>query len=135
MLRVVTLGGLGAVVVVLVSCARPSVSQGRTLYQGNGCASCHGPDGHGDGPLAPNLPAKPIDFRDVSLFKRGSSEDAIAETLEEGISRVHTIPALHHTHHELLMPKFDHLTKTERRSIALYVISLRAEDNQRRVQP
>lgn len=135
MLRVVRLGGLGAVVVLLVSCGRPSVSQGRTLYQENGCASCHGPDGHGDGPLAPNLPAKPIDFRDVSLFKRGSSEDAIAETLEEGISRVHTIPALHHTHHELLMPKFDHLTKTERRSIARYVISLRVEDNQRRVQP
>jgi len=116
-LRVMALGGAGVIAVLTVSCARPSVSQGRALYQENGCASCHGLGGHGDGPLAPNLPAKPIDLRDVSLFKRGSSEDAIAETLEGGISRVHTIPALHHNHHELLMPKFDHLTKTERRSI------------------
>jgi len=116
-------------------CARPSITQGRALYQENGCASCHGPDGHGDGPLAPNLPAKPIDFRDVSQFKRGTSEDDIAKTLAEGISIVHTIPALHHTHHELLMPQFNHLTKTQRRSIALYVISLRSENSQRSVQP
>ena len=43
------------------------------------------------------------------------------------------MPALHHTHHELLMPKFDHLTKTERRSIALYVISLRNDGDDGRV--
>jgi len=68
-------------------------------------------------------------------FKRGTSEDDIAKTLAEGISIVHTIPALHHTHHELLMPQFNHLTKTQRRSIALYVISLRSENSQRSVQP
>jgi hypothetical protein len=39
---------------------------------------------------------------------------------------------LHHTHHELSMPSFAHLTELERRSIALYVISLRnrPRDNQ-----
>jgi hypothetical protein len=41
----------------------------------------------------------------------------------------HTTPALHQTHHELLMPKFDHLSENERRSIALYVISLRANND------
>lgn len=122
MLRIVALGAFG---MLAMGCARPSASQGRTLYRANGCASCHGPDGHGDGPLARNLPATPIDFRNVSLFKRGATEDDIAKTLLEGVSLVHTIPILHQTHHELLMPKFDHLTKTERRSIALYVISLR----------
>lgn len=132
-IRVMALSGLGVVAVLVASCARPSVNQGRKIYEENGCASCHGPDGHGDGPLASSLPARPTDLRDVSLFKRGATEDAIAKMLAEGISRVHTVPALHYTHHELLMPKFDHLTGTERRSLALYVISLRAGDSQRRV--
>jgi mono/diheme cytochrome c family protein len=123
----------GLLALLAVGCGRPSVSQGRALYNANGCASCHGQDGHGDGPMAPRLPASPIDFRNVSLFKRGTTEGAIAKTLAEGISTEHTTPALHETHHELLMPKFDHLTETERRSIALYVISLRAND-QGRVQ-
>ena len=122
---------LGLLALLALGCARPSVSQGRALYQANGCASCHGPQGHGDGPMAPHLPASPIDFRNLSLFKRGTTEDAIAGTLAQGISIDHTVPALHLTHHELLMPKFDHLTETERRSIALYVISLRADDSQR----
>jgi mono/diheme cytochrome c family protein len=131
----VTLGALGMLATLATGCARPSESQGLTLYRANGCASCHGPDGHGDGPLAPHLPASPIDFRNVSLFKRGATEDDIAETLLEGVSRVHTIPILQQTHHELLMPKFDHLTKTERRSIALYVISLRNHGDGERVHP
>jgi hypothetical protein len=84
--------------------------------------------------MASRLPASPIDFRNVSLFKKGTTESAIAKTLAEGISIEHTSPVLHQTHHELLMPKFDHLTETERRSIALYVISLRADDDQRRLQ-
>lgn len=135
MWRLLAVSGLGVMGLLLVSCARPSISQGRTLYQENGCSSCHGPEGHGDGPLASKLPANPIDFRDVSQFKRGTSEDDIAKTLAEGISILHSIPALHHTHHELLMPQFDHLTKRQRRSIALYVISLRTENSQRSVQP
>jgi mono/diheme cytochrome c family protein len=130
-----TLGALGVLVTLASGCARPSASQGRSLYRANGCASCHGPDGHGDGPLAQKLPATPIDFRNVSLFKRGATEDDIAETLLEGVSMVHTVPALEQTHHMLLMPKFDHLTKTERRSIALYVISLRNDSDGGRVHP
>jgi high-affinity iron transporter len=129
MFRVLAPCALGVSALFAVNCARPSLNQGRSLYQTNGCASCHGPQGHGDGPLAPRLPAAPIDFRDVSLFKRGATEDAIAKTLAEGISMEHTTPALHQTHHELLMPKFDHLSENERRSIALYVISLRANND------
>ena len=82
--------------------------------------------------MAANLAARPIDFRNPSGFKNGDSEAAIAKTIAEGISITHTIPALHHTHHELLMPSFDHLTKAERESIALYLISLRSEGSQRR---
>ena len=83
---------------------------------------------------APNLPASPIDFSDVSLFKRGTTEDAIADTLAKGVSVDHPVPALHYTHHELLMPSFEHLTLTDRRSIALYVISLRANGGRGRDQ-
>ena len=133
--RLMVLGVLGLLALIAVGCTRPSVSQGRALYQTNGCASCHGPEGHGDGPMAPRLPASPIDFRNVSLFKRGTTENAIAKTLAEGVSIEHTTPALHQTHHELLMPKFDHLTEIERRSIALYVISLLASDKESRIQP
>jgi hypothetical protein len=126
-LRMMALGGFASLA-MLAGCSRPSAAQGQVLYRANGCASCHGPQGHGDGPLAQHLPAVPIDFRNVALFKRGSNEDDIAETLLVGVSMVHTVPALQLTHHVLLMPRFDHLTKTERRSIALYVISLRSGD-------
>ena len=134
--------GLGCLAVLLAACARPapSVKEGRSLYGANGCASCHGPSGHGDGPLVATLPSKPTDFRDVSLFNRGADESSIAKTLAEGISG--TVPAalhLHNTHHVLVMPKFDHLSELERRSIALYIISLREDPgpraNQGRSQP
>ena len=112
----------------LAGCSRPSETAGRTLYETNGCASCHGRTGHGDGPAAATLPVKPIDFRDVFQFKRGATESAIARTLAEGISIEHTMPALRTTHHMLVMPKFDHLSETERRSIALYLIAMRSVD-------
>jgi mono/diheme cytochrome c family protein len=103
-----------------------------SLYGANGCASCHGPTGRGDGPLAATLLSKPIDFRDANLFKNGAGESEIARTLAEGVAG--DVPAalhLHNTHHVLVMPKFDHLPEVERRSIALYVISLRANPEER----
>ena len=136
MLRWMGLCGLGLVGAWLPSCLpMPSVAAGPDLYQANGCASCHGRSGHGDGPAAAGLPSGPADFRYLSQFKRGASEAAIARTLAEGISIVHGMPALKTTHHMLVMPKFDHLTETERRSIALYVISMRANADEGRVQP
>ncbi len=76
------------------------------------------------------LGSKPADLRDPALFIRGTGEMEIARTLAEGIhSAEASTPQLHLTHHELAMPKFDHLTEFERRSIALYVISLHDERN------
>lgn len=139
MLRAMALIAVGLSAALLIGCSRPapSAEAGRALYEANGCASCHGPSGHGDGPAAATLPAKPVDFRDASQFKKGASEAAIARTLAEGISSVHTMPALRTTHHMLLMPKFDHLTETERRSIALFVITMRSKNDvsQRKDQP
>lgn len=121
-------GALGCAVLFLVACARPlpSVAEGRSLYLANGCVSCHGLFGRGDGPMAAKLSYQPIDLRNASLFRRGYGEAEIAKTLAEGVlSTEASVPQLHHTHHELAMPKFDHLTDIERRSIAQYVISLR----------
>jgi len=97
----------------------PSVAAGRDLYEANGCASCHGLSGHGDGILAGRLPSKPIDFRDASAFTRGASQDDIVEALIE----------------DTMMPRFDHLSETERQSIALYVISIRSEGRKGKNRP
>jgi cytochrome c553 len=114
-------------VLLLASCTRPvpSVAEGRSLYLANGCASCHGRTGAGDGPLAAKLNSHPTDLRDVTRFRNGAGEVAVANTLANGIpSTQMSNPELHHTHHDLAMPKFDHLTDLERRSIARYVISI-----------
>jgi len=124
----------GLAIILSAGCVSPSAEKGHTLYTENGCASCHGTEGYGDGPLSQKLPVSPINLHDVSLFQHGTSEDAIARTLAEGISLDHSAPILRYTHHELLMPKFDHLNDNERRSIALYVISLRAAHNGGRSQ-
>lgn len=106
----------------------PTVREGRTLYAENGCASCHGAGGRGDGPTSATLEPKPRDFRDAAAFKNGFDVQAIATTIATGI----LVPAPHGTgatgaplHHEQGMPKFPHLSEIERQSLALYVMSLR----------
>lgn len=116
--------GLVAVLFVSTSVAGPSVTAGRELYETNGCIICHGLYGKGDGGARKTLHVKPADLREPSKFKRGATEAAIAKTLAEGIAVDHYWPELKATHHYLAMPKFDHLTKTERRSLALYILSL-----------
>jgi mono/diheme cytochrome c family protein len=127
--------GIACSIALIVSCSgpAPSVDQGKLLYQANGCASCHGASGRGDGSLATMLGSRPANLRDPTRFKRGTSEVDIARTLAEGIidAQVST-PQLHHNHHDLAMPKFDHLSEVERRSIALYIISMQENRNYKR---
>jgi hypothetical protein len=79
--------------------------------------------------LALALRSSPANLSDPTQFKRGTSEVDIARTLAEGIIDAKaSSPQLHHNHHDLAMPKFDHLSELERRSIALYVISLREKN-------
>jgi hypothetical protein len=75
--------------------------------------------------MAPSLSPKPVDLRNPALFQKGSGEEAIARTIAEGIVNAEIPHSLHHIHHELAMPGFAHLTEKERKSVALYVISLR----------
>jgi mono/diheme cytochrome c family protein len=63
--------------------------------------------------VARTLNPPPRDFRTASAFKNGADEGAIAQTLATGIPGGGA------------MPLYAHLTDRERRSLALYVISLR----------
>src|SRR5215471_4082083 len=103
------------VVLATVGCGRaPSIADGQQLYRGNGCATCHGPLGRGDGPIGRTLTAPPRDFRDARAFKNGTSVEAIAKTLNDGLTRRGS-----------QMPRFDHLSDRERESLAMFVISIR----------
>jgi high-affinity iron transporter len=108
------------------ACRQPatlSVQEGRALYQANGCASCHGTQGHGDGPVGRTLDPLPRDFRDRGAFKNGRDLNAIAHTLAVGLSRDGG-----------KMPQFNHLTERERRALALFVRSLQ-DDSKERTTP
>jgi len=122
-LRMIVLAGLGSLLVLMAGCGS-SPHEGRTLYESNGCASCHGPDGHGDGPVAPSLEVRPTDLRHAAGFRNGSDETAIAQTLLTGIAIHHEAAGGGVAHHDLVMPSFSHLSEEERRSLARYVISL-----------
>ena len=95
----------------------PSVEDGRELYLGNGCANCHGVEGHGNGRLSASLTPPPRDFRSATGFRNGADEAAIAQTLATRIPNGGQ------------MPLFAHLSTTERRSIARYLISLRSSQS------
>jgi mono/diheme cytochrome c family protein len=96
-----------------VACTRaggPSAAAGRALYAENGCVSCHGPGGRGDGPVGRTLSPRPRDFTDDAAYVNGGDPAAIATTLAHGIDR-----------DGAKMPAFAHLTDDERMSLALFV--------------
>ena len=90
------------------------VRQGKNLYATNGCGSCHGPDGRGDGPLAKTLAPPPRNFRDAQAFKNGATVDSVAQTIAVGLTRDGG-----------QMQPYLHLSDRERRLLARFVISLR----------
>ena len=65
------------------------IAHGKTLFATGGCASCHGEDGRGDGPVAPMLrtasgaPIKPRDFT-APRFHRGSRLTDLYTTVVTG---------------------------------------------------
>lgn len=112
--------------IVVPACRRqatPSPEEGQALYLANGCATCHGPDGHGDGQIANSLDPRPRDFRDSSAFKNGTSAVAVARTIAEGIPGGGA------------MPVFDHFTERERGSLALYISTLRRQSHREDAKP
>jgi len=111
-----------AVAITLVSaCGRPTQATdaedlltGARLYAANGCGTCHGREGRGDGPLASTLSPPARDFRDPNAFKNGSDPTSIATTLATGLTRDGG-----------QMQSYFHLSDRERFLIARYVVSLR----------
>ena len=53
--------------------AATSIVRGATLFPAN-CASCHGANGQGDGPLAATLPEPPADLTAAHLWMHGDGE-------------------------------------------------------------
>jgi len=100
-----------------------SVYAGHQLYLTNGCTSCHGPEGEGDGPVGRTLSPRPRDFRRDEAFRNGRDVAAIAQTLATGIPGGGA------------MPLYPHLTHLERLSLAQYVLSLRDQPLDRNPQP
>lgn len=114
---------LGAAGAVSLDSEAPSLADGTDLYRSNGCASCHGPLGFGDGPVGATLNPPPRDFRDSLAFKAGRNAEQIARMLAVGIPSGGN------------MPLYTHLTNQERASLALYVISLRTSSQPRSNTP
>ncbi len=111
---------LSSVVTGCVGARPASAVRGQALYAENGCVSCHGPAGRGDGPLGRTLSPPPRDFKNEASYTNGSDESSIAATLARGIDR-----------NGARMPAFAHLTDVERRSLALFVITLRTTPDER----
>ena len=120
LMRVRTLTVLLALA-VLPACGRQTQATdaedlltGARLYAANGCGTCHGREGRGDGPLASTLSPPARDFRDPNAFKNGSDPSSIANTLATGLTRDGG-----------QMQSYFHLSDRERYLIARYVVSLR----------
>jgi mono/diheme cytochrome c family protein len=92
------------------------VAQGRALYEANGCATCHGPEGHGDGPVAKAAHSSPRDLRDATSFVNGYGVDRIARTLQYGLADGNQI-----------MPAYAHLSANDRTLLAVFIRSLHAD--------
>ncbi|MFQ5882998.1 MAG: c-type cytochrome [Candidatus Methylomirabilales bacterium] len=92
------------------------MARGQEVYQKAECFQCHGTEGRGDGPAAPDLkdhwdyPIQPTDL--TRPLKRGSSLEAIYQTLVTGLDGTP-------------MPSYQGaLTEEELWALSLYVASL-----------
>ena len=76
---------LGVLSLILVGgglATADEVTQGKTLFM-QYCASCHGPSGAGDGPLAPSLSTPPANLRLLSLhFGNPLPQEVIARFID-----------------------------------------------------
>lgn len=96
--------------------AAPDLDRGRALYL-ESCASCHGPQGNGDGPAAVGLEPKPVNFRDPARQDRRSVL-ALFNTTTLGISGTS-------------MAAFGGLPESDRWALAFFTASLLFDDVQR----
>lgn len=87
------------------------------MYIQNGCISCHGPEGNGRGTRTHLLKdARIPNFQDVSTYIYGSSKQAIAKTIQNGIPGTY-------------MKAYSHMQKIEIDALADYIQKM--QKNQR----
>jgi mono/diheme cytochrome c family protein len=75
--------GLATLAFTYVSCAKEAgpPPQGEELYT-RYCASCHGLDGKGDGPVAPELRTRPSDLTTISRRHGGFDMSEVAGAID-----------------------------------------------------
>ncbi len=89
--------------------------KGRALYISTGnCITCHGESGKGDGPVGVSLNPKPRNFRNMGDYKQGSSQEAIAATIKNGVPGS-------------AMPPNPAISEADRMALAKYVIYLQTQ--------
>jgi len=97
---------LAAYPVPLAPASAPDVARAGALYQAQ-CASCHGANGNGQGPLSPNMDPPPIDFTDRARAAE-RSPFALYQVIEQGLEGT-------------AMPSFASLPAEDRWALAFYV--------------
>jgi len=95
----------------------PDLGRGSALYQAN-CASCHGAQGHGDGPLAAQLNPPPI-----ALSGHDRAKERSVFSLQQIIS--HGVAGTS-------MPSFAQLSEDDRWAIAFFASTLSYSDADRK---
>lgn len=63
--------------------AAPAAISGEALFNEKGCATCHGAQGKGDGPVGAALKPKPRNFSDAQ-WKYGSDLATVIKTISNG---------------------------------------------------
>lgn len=91
------------------------MARGKALYAQT-CATCHGPEGKGDGPGGTGLSPKPRNFTVSSGWKNGTRVEDIYKTLDEGLKGSS-------------MVSYNYLAKKDRMALAHVVQSLGAFDH------
>jgi mono/diheme cytochrome c family protein len=91
------------------------MARGKALFAQN-CATCHGPEGLGDGAAGKGLNPKPRNFTEKAAWKNGTRVEDIYKTLDEGIKGSS-------------MVSYNYLSKKDRMALVHVVQSLGAFDH------
>ncbi|MDR3682697.1 MAG: cytochrome c [Geothrix sp.] len=91
------------------------MARGKTLFAQT-CATCHGPEGKGDGPAGASLNPRPRNFTAPTGWKNGTRLEDIYKTLDEGIKGSS-------------MVSYNYLSKKDRMALVHVVQSLGAFDH------
>lgn len=96
--------------------AEEPVADGKSIYARAGCGLCHGEKGRGDGPLVRAGSVESVDLGDPTAY-RYSRE----------VSDIATLIALGQTSGRGFMPPHAHLSESERRALAHFILELPLE--------